>query len=63
MATICNGGSGVVIPDRVWSSCRSFGRLSEILVQQRRQLKGQLGDPNIVVSWVWYGLRIRVIVS
>jgi hypothetical protein len=33
------------------------------LVQQRRQLKGQLGDPNIVVSWVWYGLRIRVIVS
>lgn len=60
MATTCNGGSGVVIPEGGWSSCRSFGRsvvCQKILVQHKRQLKGHLGDPNIVVSWVWYGLE------
>jgi hypothetical protein len=53
-----DGGSGVEIPEKVWSSCRLFGRsvvCQENLVQQKRQLKGRLGDPNIVVfvGLVW----------
>lgn len=53
-----DGGSGVENPERFWSSCRSFGRLSENLVQHKRQQRVTLGT---LTSWFrGFGMVLRI---
>jgi hypothetical protein len=40
-----DGGSGVEIPEKVWSSCRSFGRLSGNFGPTKKATKGSPWRP------------------